>query len=66
MRVLGLRNGYQKRAFGFDHIVTLRTLLLRHKDPFDCMLTVQARTEGLPLLTSDANILAYGRDVIET
>jgi len=35
-----------------------------HKDPFDRLLVAQSQLEGLPILTSDARIAAYGVEVI--
>jgi PIN domain nuclease of toxin-antitoxin system len=64
MRALALRNGYQERPISFDHIVTLRSFPLQHKDPFDRMLIGQAKTERLTLVTSAQHILAYGGDII--
>jgi PIN domain nuclease of toxin-antitoxin system len=65
MRTLALRNGYHELPISFDHIVTLRSLPLHHRDPFDRMLVAQAKAEGLTLLTSDKDIVAYGGDVIK-
>jgi PIN domain nuclease of toxin-antitoxin system len=31
-----------------------------HRDPFDRMLVAQAQVEGLPLLTRDRTMSAYG------
>ncbi len=33
-----------------------------HRDPFDRMLVAQSLTEGLPLVTRDEALLAYGID----
>ena len=34
-----------------------------HKDPFDRILVVQARVEGLTLLTADKAVAKYGESV---
>src|SRR5438445_8594043 len=45
---------------GVDHAAAVETLELLHRDPFDRLLIVQARHEGLRLLTIDDQVLAYG------
>ena len=35
-----------------------------HRDPFDRILVAQAQVEGIPILTSDANIARYDVEVI--
>ena len=42
-----------------SHIPELLDLPLLHRDPFDRLLVAQARTEGMTLATSDANIRKY-------
>lgn len=42
------------------HAAGVETLEPLHSDPFDRILIVQARHEGLRLLTSDDRVLAYG------
>jgi PIN domain nuclease of toxin-antitoxin system len=41
------------------HALALRRLPLHHRDPFDRMLVAQAMVEGLTLVTSDEQVLAY-------
>ena len=41
----------------------LVTVMALHADPFDRLLVAQARTEGLLLLTSDAQVTQYGASV---
>ena len=43
-----------------DHAAGVESLDLLHRDPFDRLLIVQARQEGLRLLTVDEQVLAYG------
>lgn len=45
---------------GMGHAAGVETLEPLHADPFDRILIVQARHEGLRLLTSDDQVLAYG------
>ena len=42
-----------------EHISGIYLLPLHHKDPFDRVLIAQAATEGLALVTSDAEIARY-------
>jgi len=48
-----------------DHAAGVETLELRHRDPFDRLLIVQARHEGLRLLTADDQVLAYGSPTVD-
>jgi PIN domain nuclease of toxin-antitoxin system len=48
-----------------DHAAAVETLELIHRDPFDRLLIVQARHEGLRLLTSDDKVLAYGSPAVD-
>jgi PIN domain nuclease of toxin-antitoxin system len=47
------------------HAAGVETLDPLHKDPFDRLLVVQARHEGLRLLTVDPLVLAYGRPAVD-
>jgi PIN domain nuclease of toxin-antitoxin system len=42
------------------HAWHARTLPPRHRDPFDRLLVAQAQTEGVPVVTDDHRIGAYG------
>jgi PIN domain nuclease of toxin-antitoxin system len=46
-----------------EHAVAVTQLPALHRDPFDRMLVAQAMTEGLRLLTSDAQLRGYGPNV---
>lgn len=46
------------------HALAAGRLPLHHADPFDRMLIAQSRSEGLPLVGSDAAFAAYDVDVI--
>ena len=50
---------------GVDHAAAVETLELLHRDPFDRLLIVQARHEGLRLLTIDDQVLAYGSPTVD-
>jgi PIN domain nuclease of toxin-antitoxin system len=47
------------------HAAGVETLELLQRDPFDRILIVQARHEGLRLLTTDDQVLAYGRPAVD-
>lgn len=42
------------------HLVAVARLPEHHKDPFDRLLVAQAQVEGLPLISADAVLDAYG------
>ena len=48
-----------------DHALAVATLPLHHRDPFDRMLVVQARLEGLTLVTRDPSIPRYDVPVLK-
>ena len=48
-----------------SHASAVETLEFLHHDPFDRLLIVQARHEGLRLLTADDQVLAYGSPAID-
>ena len=43
-----------------EHLVAYGELPLHHRDPFDRILVAQAKTLGLPVLTSDPTFSSYG------
>jgi len=55
----------QALSISVDHAAGVETLELRHHDPFDRLLIVQARHEGLRLLTADDQVLAYGSPTVD-
>jgi PIN domain nuclease of toxin-antitoxin system len=59
-----LQNGYDELAITALHGIEAGALPQIHGDPFDRMLVAQARTEGIPLLTADDRLAAYGDPVI--
>ena len=54
-----LDNGYQELAITSEHTVSIDSLPLIHKDPFDRILVAQATVEGITLLTADALVAQY-------
>ncbi|HEX2204282.1 MAG TPA: type II toxin-antitoxin system VapC family toxin [Longimicrobium sp.] len=42
-----------------SHLVTVSTLPLHHRDPFDRLLAAQALTEDVPMLGTDSTFDAY-------
>ncbi len=43
-----------------DHAERLSSLPFHHRDPFDRMLASQALVEGIPIISSDSILDAYG------
>jgi len=61
-----LASGFPELPIDVTHVVGVADLPDHHRDPFDRLLLSQARSEGLTLLTVDAQLLPYGdyvRDV---
>ena len=54
-----LDNGYVELPITSEHAVSIDALPLLHKDPFDRLLLSQALSEGIILLTSDAQLAQY-------
>ncbi len=64
LRKMLIANGYIELSIDAEHVFTVETLPLLHKDPFDRLLLAQARTEGMLLLTVDAAVLQYQESVL--
>ncbi len=52
-------------GFGYLHIepkhtALLTTMVAHHNDPFDRLLVAQALSEGMPIVSADAQLDAYG------
>ena len=60
-----LEDGVQPLDVTLPHALRLAALPPHHRDPFDRLLVAQALTEGLTLVTADAQILAYDIPVID-
>lgn len=58
-----LDNGYVELPITSQHAVSIDALPALHKDPFDRLLLAQALTEGITLLTADAQLALYGPPV---
>lgn len=56
-KVLG--NGIELLAVTADHLDTLSTLPLHHRDPFDRLIIAQAMTETMPIMSIDKAFDAY-------
>lgn len=50
---------------GLGHAAGVDTLEAVHRDPFDRLLIVQARHEGMRLVTVDEQVLAYGHPALD-
>jgi PIN domain nuclease of toxin-antitoxin system len=53
-------NGFVILPIEPRHCDPLSTLPFHHKDPFDRLLIAQALVEGIPLVSADAIVDAYG------
>lgn len=54
-----LDNGYTELPVTGQHAVSIDALPELHKDPFDRLLLAQAISEGITLLTGDAQLALY-------
>ena len=54
-----LDNGYAELPVTSQHAVSIDSLPLVHKDPFDRLLLAQAISEGITLVTGDAQLARY-------
>ena len=54
-----LDNGYTELPVTSQHAVSIDSLPPLHKDPFDRVLLAQAFSEGITLLTADAQLARY-------
>jgi len=60
-----MQEAIDKNGFGYLHIepkhtARLTTLPFHHKDPFDRLLVAQAIVEGIPIISNDTAMDAYG------
>lgn len=53
-------NGFLMLNIELRHISKIETLEFHHRDPFDRLLLMQAKTEKMTLVTVDAALLSYG------
>lgn len=54
-----LDNGYSELPITSQHAVNIDSLPPLHKDPFDRILLAQALSEGITLVTTDAQLAKY-------
>jgi PIN domain nuclease of toxin-antitoxin system len=59
-----LADGFSSLSVTVEHASHSQTLPPLHQDPFDRMLIAQAMSEGLILVTRDANIQRYALPVL--
>ena len=59
-QLLEVPDGYDLLPILPAHCKAMTKLPQHHRDPFDRMLVAQAQVEGLPLLTRDRTMRAYG------
>lgn len=64
LRKMLIVHGYTELPVTAEHALTVETLPLLHKDPFDRLLVAQARTEGMLLLTIDPCVFQYQESVL--
>ena len=64
LRKMLITHGYSELSVAAEHVFTIETLPLFHKDPFDRLLLAQARSEGMLLLTVDAYVSQYQESVL--
>jgi PIN domain nuclease of toxin-antitoxin system len=53
-------NGFDQLAISFPHIAAVAKLPFHHRDPFDRLLVAQALVEGMPVVSADDLLDAYG------
>ena len=54
-----VRDGFQRLPITRDHLATLATLPLHHRDPFDHLLIAQAITEDATFVSEDGHAPLY-------
>lgn len=54
------QNGFLMLPITLAHIARVATLPFHHRDPFDRLLIAQSLTEGIPLVSADTALDAYG------
>lgn len=52
-------SGFFELSIRGEHVETIATLPMHHKDPFDRMIVAQAITEPMRLLTGDRQLAVY-------
>lgn len=54
------RTGFELLPIAVNHATGVEGLPLRHRDPFDRLLVSQALSEGIPIVSGDRALDAYG------
>lgn len=57
-------NGFRVLAIELAHALHVHGLADHHRDPFDRILVAQSLIEGMPILSRDAQIAAYGVELV--
>ncbi len=57
-------DGFVQLDLRFDHARAAGLLPLAHRDPFDRMIAAQAMTEGMAVVTCDAQLAAFGCETL--
>jgi PIN domain nuclease of toxin-antitoxin system len=58
-------NAFIELAVEIHHATALRSLAMRHYDPFDRMLIAQGLVEGCTLVTADRKLAGYGVPILD-
>ena len=59
------RDRFRELPITHVHAAAVENLPLLHRDPFDRLLIVQSRSEGMRLITGDDEVLAYGGLIVD-
>jgi PIN domain nuclease of toxin-antitoxin system len=59
LRAQLLKAGFTELPLQSHHVVSIKTLALHHKDPFDHALIAQAISENITLVTADTIVARY-------
>ena len=54
------RNGFSLLPISLPQALSVRSLPLHHRDPFDRLLIAQSLMEGMPIVSADLALDAYG------
>ena len=55
---------FERLPIAFAHAEAIASLPHHHRDPFDRLLIVQSRLEGLSLVSNDRYFVRYGVDLV--
>jgi PIN domain nuclease of toxin-antitoxin system len=57
-------NEIEVLPIGIEHLVTLMELPFHHRDPFDRLIIAQAKTERIPVVSSDSAFRDYPVQIV--